>query len=399
MMGALGGLRVLDLAELRGALCGRLFADMGADVILVEPPSGAAARRVGPFFADRPHHDRSLFFWFYNLNKRSLTLDLTQARGVELLRDLVKSADVLIESFAPGQMEQIGLGWEELHRLNPSLVMCSITPFGQSGPWRDYRADDLVLTALGGMTYVNGFPGEPPVPPLGLQAYHSAAYYGAIGTMCALMARERDGVGQWVDLSMLEATASAVEHVTPSYMSGGVVERRRGSLHWTRYFRVGRCRDGYVMHCTLGDWTSLVEWVAADGAAQELTEPPWEDVSYRKEHAERLFDILDEWVKPYARQELLERAQALRIPYASVRAPEELFNDEQLLSRGFFVDVEHPEIGRKIRYPGAPYAFSATAGRVYRRPPLLGEHTVEILQNELGLSLDELTVLNAQRVI
>jgi benzylsuccinate CoA-transferase BbsE subunit len=398
-MSALSGLRILDLTDLRGALCGRLFADMGADVIMVEPPAGADSRRVGPFFDDQPHPNRSLFFWFYNLNKRSLTLDLSHARGAELLRALAGSADVLIESFTPGRMEQIGLGWEKLHRLNPGLILCSITPFGHSGPWRDYKADDLVLSGLGGMTYVNGFPGEAPVRPLGLQAYHSGAYYGAIGTMCALMARERDGAGQRVDLSILEATASAVEHVAPGYMSAGVVEQRRGTLHWTRYFRVGRCRDGYVMHCTLGDWTSLVEWVAADSAAQELLAPQWEDVSYRKEHAERLFDILDEWVKPYARPELLARAQALRIPYASVRAPEELFDDEQLLSRGFFVEVEHPELGRKFRYPGAPYLFSATPGKVHRRPPLLGEHTVEILCAELGLSPDELAALAGKRVI
>jgi crotonobetainyl-CoA:carnitine CoA-transferase CaiB-like acyl-CoA transferase len=398
-MSALAGLRVLDLTDRRAALCGKLFADMGADVILVEPPDGADSRRIGPFLDDRPHRDRSLFFWNYNLNKRSLTLDLSHERGIELLRSLAGSADVVIESFAPGYMERVGLGWADLHRLNPSLVLCSISPFGQSGPWRDYKADDLVLTALGGMIYVNGFPEEAPVRPLGLQAYHSGAYYGAIATMCALLARERDGVGQWVDVSILEATASAVEHVAPSYMSDGVVQQRRGSLHWTRYFRVGRCRDGYVMHCTLGDWTSLVEWVAGDGAAQELTGPQWEEVTYRKERAERLFDILDQWVRPYFRDELLARAQALRIPYASVQAPEELLDDEQLLSRRFFFEVEHPELGRKLRYPGAPYMFSATAGKVYRRPPLLGEHTGEILRDELGLSPDELAALSVQGVI
>ncbi len=398
-MGALSGLRVLDLANQRAALCGRLLADMGADVIKVEPPQGEFSRRIGPFVDDKPHPDRSLFYWYYNLNKRCVTLDLAHPTANELLKRLVCSSDVLIESFPPGYLDRLGLGWSTLHRLNPALVLCSVTPFGQSGPWRDFEADDTVLTALGGMTYVNGYPNEAPVRPFGLQAYHSGAFYAAIAIMCALFARERDQLGQWIDVSLMEATACAVEHVAPSYFATGSVEPRRGTLHWSRYFRVARCRDGYVMHCTLGDWTSLIEWVKADGKAQELSEPEWEDPGYRKEHAERLFDILDEWAKDYEADELLTRAQALRIPYASVRPPEALFDDEQLVARGFFVEVYHPELGRTFRYPKAPYLFHGTPSHVYRRPPLLGEHTAEILTIELGLSTQEIEVLAAEGAI
>src|SRR5271168_361743 len=322
--GALAGLRVLDLTGHRAQLCARILGDMGADVIKIEPPTGDDARRIGPFLDDLPHRDRSLFFWFYNLNKRSLTLDLKHSRGVDIFLQLVRSADVVVESFAPGTLDQLGLGWDVLHRENPALVLCSIAPFGQTGPYRDYTADDTVLTALGGMLYVNGFPGRAPVRPLGLQAYHASAYYAAIGTMCALFARDRNGMGQWIDLSMQEGTASAVEHVAGSYFGTGTVEPRRGTLHWSRYFRVGKCRDGYIMHCTLGDWTSLVEWVAGDGKAQDLVNPEWEDVLYRAAHAEHLFDVLDEWVKDYDRDDLLERAQTLRLPYATVRPPEAL---------------------------------------------------------------------------
>ena len=188
--GALAGLRVLDLSGHRAQFCARLLADMGADVIKIEPPAGDDARRIGPFLDDLPHRDRSLFFWFYNLNKRSLTLDLNHSRGADIFLQLARSADVVIESFAPGTLDRLGLSWEVLHRENPALVLCSIAPFGQTGPYRDFVADDTVLTALGGMLYVNGFPNHAPVRPLGLQAYHSSAYFGAIAVMLALLARD-----------------------------------------------------------------------------------------------------------------------------------------------------------------------------------------------------------------
>jgi crotonobetainyl-CoA:carnitine CoA-transferase CaiB-like acyl-CoA transferase len=153
------------------------------------------------------------------------------------------------------------------------------------------------------------------------------------------------------------------------------------------------------MHCTLGDWTSLIEWVASEGKAQDLVDPRWEDVLYRAEHAEHLFDVLDEWVSDYDRDELIERAQALRLPYATVRDPGALLTDDQLAARDYFVPVEHPELRRTIRYPGAPYRFSDSPWRVTRRPPLLGEHTAQILQEELGLTAAELAVLAAERII
>jgi len=396
---ALAGLKILDLADYRGSLCSRLMADMGADVIKVEPPGGDAARRIGPFVDDQPHHDRSLFYWFYNLNKRSITLDLSQPAGVELLLRLARSADIIIESYKPGRLGAMGLGWEKLREINPALILLSMTPFGQTGPYRDFVADDTVLAAQSGMLYVNGWPGRQPVRPFGLQAYHASAYFGLITTMCALFARDRDGEGQWIDLSMQEATTCVVEHVAGSYFAERRIEPRRGTLHWSRYFRIGRCRDGYIMHCSLGDWTSLVEWVAGDGKAEDLLAPEWEDALYRGEHAEHLFDVLDEWAKDYSRDDLLERAQTLRLPFASVRSPEALFEDEQLAGRGYFVEVEHPELGRSFRYPGASYLFNGSPWRVYRRPPLLGEHTAQILRNDLGLEPAEVGTLTAEGVI
>lgn len=397
--GALDGLRVLDLTDQKGALCGRLLADMGADVIKIEPPAGDPARRIGPFFGDEPHLDRSLFFWFYNLNKRSVTLDYRRAPGRELLLRLASSADLIIESFKPGTLDGLGAGWEELHRLNPALILGSITPFGQFGPYRDYAADDTVATALGGMLYTCGYPGEPPVRPLGLQAYHCASYYAAIGIIGALFARERDGIGQQIDVSIQEANASGIEHIAGNFFGGGVIPRRYGSMHWARGFRVAKCRDGWVMHCLACDWTTLVEWVKADGKAQDLIDPKWGDRPYQRANVEHVFDVLDDWVKDYEAEELLTKAQSLRLPYGVVQWPDKLLEDEQLAARGYFVDVEHPELQRTFRYPGAPYLFNGTPWRVYRRPPLLGEHTAAILSTDLGLTSAELATLKYEEVI
>ncbi|MEW6296144.1 MAG: CoA transferase [Thermodesulfobacteriota bacterium] len=396
---ALSDLRILDLTDLTGALCAKLLGDMGADVIKVEPPGGDATREIGPFLDGVPHRDRSLVFWFYNTSKRGITLDLYKPEGQELFRTLAAGADVIVESFAPGTLAQLGLGYEDLKCLNPRLVLTSITPFGQTGPYREYRSSDTVAEALGGMVYVNGYPDEPPLRALGLQAYHSASFFAAIGTMSALWARDTLGEGQWVDVGIHEAVAAAVEHVAPFYHQGLGVETRRGSLHWSRYFRVVRCKDGYLMHCSLGDWTSLVEWVKADGKAQDLIEPQWEDIHYRRDHAEHLFDVLDEWAKDYSVAEIMEGAQLRRIPYAMVRPPEALVDDPQLTARGFFSAVEHPELGRTFRYPGGPFLFTATPWRIARRPPSLGEHNAEVYGKELGIAEPRLAELARAGVI
>jgi benzylsuccinate CoA-transferase BbsE subunit len=393
------GLRVLDLTDHKAALCGRILADMGADVIKVEPPGGDAARRIGPFLDGQPHPDRSLFFWFYNLNKRSLTLDLNSAQGVEVFARLAQSADVVIESFAPGHLAQMGIGWERLHEINPALILCSIAPFGQTGPWRDYQANDSVLAALGGMLYVCGYPEQTPVRPLGLQAYHPGSYYAVIGIIGALFARAQNAMGQWLDVSIQEATGSAVEHLAGRYFGENDIPRRYGTMHWFHGFRVARCRNGYVMHSISGDWNTLLEWVKSDGKAGELPQPQWDDDGYRRANCERLYAILDEWVRDKDRDELAARAQTLRLPYAAVRPLDELATDDQLAARGYFVEVEHPELGRTLRYPGAPFLFGATPWRVYRRPPLVGEHTAEILGHELGIEAGELAVMIAQGVI
>jgi len=369
---ALGGVRVLDLCDEKGALAGKLLAGLGADVILVEPPGGSPLRSIPPYWDGGSDALRSLFFWFYAAGKRSVTLDLERDR--DAFHRLVANADVLLESAPAGRVPL-----DALRDANPRLVVVSITPFGQRGPYRDWKASDTVAQAMGGMLYVNGQVDGPPLRSLGLQAYHQAGIFAAVGVVSALLARETTGRGQHIDVSLQAAVAGALEHVPGFWHQSRLVHRRQGTLHWTRYFRVGRCRDGWVMHCTLGDWTSLLEWVKADGMGAEIDDPALEDVRTRQAEAERIFDALDRWAVRYTVAELVEGAQLRRIPYAAVRPPEALLHDPHLAARGFFVPIEHPDLGRSIPYPGAPFRLGDAPWRV-ARPPRPGEHNAELLR-------------------
>jgi benzylsuccinate CoA-transferase BbsE subunit len=374
MSGVLSGLRVLDRADQSGALAGRLLAGLGADVVLVEPPGGSPLRRLPPFVDAGPALERSLFFWFYAAGKRSLLLD--PAADSRVLERLPGCADVVIETGPPG-------GTAMLRTAHPRLVVASITPFGQQGPYRDWRASDLVAQAMGGMLAVSGRPDGPPLHSLGLQAYHQAGVLAATGIVAALLAREHTGRGQHVDVSLQAAVAASLEHVPGFFHQDGRVAKRQGTLHWTRFFRVGRCRDGWVLHCTLGDWTSLIEWLKSDGFGAEIDEPEMENPAHRQQQAERIFAVLDAWAAQYSVQALYEGAQLRRIPYAAVRPPEALLSDPHLAARGFFVPIEHPALQRTVRFPGAPFRIGDTPWRI-TAPPRLGEHRHAILGTWLG---------------
>jgi benzylsuccinate CoA-transferase BbsE subunit len=368
MPGALTGVRVLDLADQSGALAGRLLAGLGAEVVLVEPPGGSPLRRIPPFFDGGDECERSLFFWFYAAGKRSLVLDRSDPGALDRL---ARQADVVIETGAPGNAGA-------LCAAHTRLVVASITPFGQQGPYRDWRSSDLVAQAMGGMLAVSGQADGAPLHSLGLQAYHQAGVLAATGIMAALLSRDQTGRCQHVDVSLQAAVAASLEHVPGFFHQDGRVPRRQGTLHWTRFFKVGRCKDGWVLHCTLGDWTSLIEWVKSDGFGAEIDEPEMQNPPHRQREAERIFRVLDEWAARYTVQELYEGAQLRRIPYAAVRAPEALLADPHLAERGFFVPIEHSGLGRTVPFPGAPFRLGDTPwhGSV---PPRLDEHRKEVL--------------------
>ena len=366
-MHPLSGIRVLDLADQSGALAGKLLAGLGADVVLVEPPAGSPLRAIPPFWRGIPDPEQSLFFWFYATGKRSVVLDPADHVGLEAL---VAAADVVIDTGFPGRADA-------LRKRHPRAVVASITPFGRSGPYATWRSSDTVAQAMGGMAYVSGHADGPPLRSLGLQAYHQAGAFAAIGVVAALLARETTGQGQLVDVSLQAAVAGSLEHVPGLFNQNGRVPHRQGTLHWTRYFRVGRCKDGAVLHCTLGDWTSLFAWMVADGYGTGFTDDAWDGAAFRQEHAEALFDELDRWAANYTVAELYEGAQIRRLPYAAVRPPEALLDDPHLANRGFFVPIEHPDLGRTVPYPGAPFVMRDTPWCV-TRAPRLGEHTATV---------------------
>ena len=368
--GALSGERVLDLTDEKGMLCSRLLADMGAEVIKIEKPGENSAR--------------SIFSWGTNAGKLDITLNLEAEPGQEIFRRLIKTADVVVESEQPGYLEALGLGYPELSQINPRLVMASITNFGQSGPYRDYKSCDMVASALGGQMYVCGEPETPPLKPFGNQAYYSACLSAAIGILLALWNRHTSGRGQHIDISLQECVAATLDHVLVRYFYEGVVAKRQGSLHWNSAFRIFPCRDGYILLSLFHQWETLVEWLEAEGMAEDLTDKKWLDGEERLQHLDHIIEVLERWTKSHTVAELVEKGQLMRFPWAGVTSIPGLVNSPQLKERGFFVEVEHPRSGKKYKFPGALCKLSRSPWRVGSHVPAVGEHNMEICQ-ELGL--------------
>jgi crotonobetainyl-CoA:carnitine CoA-transferase CaiB-like acyl-CoA transferase len=397
---ALSGYRVLDLCDAKGMLCTKIMADLGADVIKIEPPGGDHTRCQGPFYHDLPDPERSLCFWYFHANKRSITLNLETPDGQELFRKLVQTTDVLVETFPPGSLDRLGLGYAHLQKLHAGLVMTSITGFGSTGPYSTYRAPDIVGLAMGGLMYLCGEPDGPPVPPGGMQGYHLAALNGVAGTLIALWHREVTGIGQHVDVSMQAAVANTLETTHQTYDFNREIRARFGRRREAAAYIVP-CQDGYIaLLCAskLG-WPQLVAWMQDEGYGSAVADARLADDVYRFEHDDEVYAALQAFFAAKTKQEVYAEAQRRRLPLAPVNTARDLVESPQLQARGFFVAVEHPELGATICYPGAPYALSETPWRIRRRPPLLGEHNEEIYVQELGLSRDDLSALRAGGIL
>ena len=398
----LEGYRVLDLSGPLGVYCGKLMADMGADVIKVEPPGGDPMRMVGPFIGQRPDPDRSLNWLHFNTNKRSITLDIGTPDGAGLLRRLARDADVLLETCRPGFLDGLELGYDALSRLNPGLVYVSITAFGQTGPYRDYAASDLVGFAMGGYMYVTGWPHTPPTRLWGSQAYHATSNRAYIATLIAVYHRMNTGEGQYIDVSMQEAVAATTEHVNMAYHYGGASAVRCGFRHGGQFVATWRCKDGYasITTNTQKAWDELRGWMAEDGMVGDLMDEKYDSLFVlRGDQSLHIEELIESWTLTHTRAEITGRGQGGHHPWGPVTTPEELLDNPQLWDRGFLMNVEHPGLGATLTYPGAPYIFSESPWKLRSTAPSVGEHNADVYGDELGLSPRELSELSRSGVV
>lgn len=380
----LDGIRVVEVTDQSAEYCGRMLAGLGADVVKVEPPGGAPSRAVGPFAGDEPGPDRSLAFWADNVRKRSIVLDTATATGAEALVALCRAADVLVHTLRPAEAAAIGLHSDALASAAPQLVVCAVTPFGSSGPWADYQADDLVLMALGGSMAACGYgpaaDGSYDTPPLashGDQAWRTASTYAAIAVMAALWWRDNGGAGQFVDVSAHECSASMTEWHLMTYLCSGFPFRRAPQPTLT-------AADGRQVAALNPDFLGphvfahMLEMLERQGVAGPLSDPEFADPVYRSSHYGEVWRAMKRLAEGNDGETLYRLGQQAGLPWGVIRSPEEVLDDRHLQARGHFVALEHPEERRTVTYPGAPFLAPGSPWRMTRRPPLLGEHTAEV---------------------
>ncbi len=397
-VGALDGVKVLDLAHhIAGPYCTKLLADFGAEVLKVEQPGGDPARAMPPFYHDEQHPEKSLPFLYLNTSKRSMTLNLKSAQGIEIFRDLVQSCDILVENFSPRVMPSLGLDYPVLKEINPALVMVSISNFGQTGPYRDFKATDMIEYALGGLMYIFGSFDREPLKHAFNQAQFKAGTNAASAALIALYHSRATGTGQHVDLSIQESVASALRDVTSNFTYMGAVRRRQPN-HSGDLTRLRATSDGYILPnpgtTARLDWDMVVEFLEAP----ELDDDKFRTASARLENAEELGHILDRIFLSKNKMDMFYAAHQRRFIYGVIDSPQEVMANPQNLARDRFVESQHPVAGT-LKYPGAPFQLSATPWDGLQPAPTLGQHNQEVLCQQMGYSVPEFEKLRSMGVV
>jgi crotonobetainyl-CoA:carnitine CoA-transferase CaiB-like acyl-CoA transferase len=400
---ALEGVRVLEYCStISGSYGGKLMADLGAEVIHLEPPkTGDDARRSPPFPQDLPHPEKSGLFLFLNTNKLGITLNPETPRGKEIFRQLVRDVDVLIEDRPPGKMEELGIGYDDLRGINPGLIMASITPFGRSGPFENYKAHALNIAHVAGQGYVLPLPSpdleRAPTMIGGSCTDYDSGQTAAVAILSALYSKGITGKGQLIEVSKQEAVLAMQRVEVVIYANSGEVSTRKGPQTERLITMLFRCKDGHVIVVAPLDhqWEALMELV---GNSDWSAESSCEGLEARIENAEALMEILRDWMKNYTKEEICKRAQALSCPISYISSAEDVVESEQMEARGCFVEMEHAEAGA-MKIPAAPYQFSKTPWALERAAPLLGEHNQSIYCERLGYDGEELRELEKAGVI
>jgi benzylsuccinate CoA-transferase BbsE subunit len=410
----LKGFRMLDLTDEKGALCGKMFADMGADVIKVEPPEGCSTRNIPPFLDDTPGPDRGLYAIAYHAGKRSVTINLNSGDGRGLFRQLAAIADFIVESFPLGYMEQIGFGYEQLNQLNRRVICTSITPFGDKGPGKNYKAADIVGWASGGMMYLMGEPGKPPLEMSMPQAGLHAGAEAAVASLIAHYPREIDGQGQHVVVDMQACVVSTLMNEQAMPLLHGDYLRRSGVFTGAiggRRKTVFRCKDGHISGLLAGgaylnstnaliEWmkeeNAAPEWLSREGGLKSLTPGAFMAAN---EADLRELDMAEEAVERFfmtkTKREIWQNILRRRILAAPVATVADIAEDPQLDSRGFFVELDSPHLGRTLTMAGAFAKLSVTPVGPAGAAPQIGEHNRDVYCGLLGLPVERLTQLRA----
>ena len=395
--GLLEGVRVLDLGgHVSGPFCARLLADYGADVIKVELPAvGDPARRSGPFAGDDADPEKSIPFLYLNTQKRGITLDVGSPSGRDILALLLERSDVLVENYSPAQAEALGLDYPTLAKINSGLVVTSITPFGRSGPYRDFAATDIVACAMSGLMYHSGDSDREPLRNALDQSLYVAGANAAVATLVALFQRSATGYGQQVEVSVVECLASHLVQPVPYYDYMGAIKGRR-PVRGSGFEELMPARDGYVVPSVQGSqpWPTVAGVIGLEA----LNDPRFATGAGRIEHGDELKQLLIQGLAEWERKPLFQVSGESRLVFGMAQDAEDLFNCPHLRDRGFFVEVDHPAAGR-ADYPGMGPKLSGMDFEIRRPAPLLGQHNAEIFGQELGYSNEDLVNLRGLGVI
>ena len=396
--------RILDLTGPEAVFCGKLLADYGADVVKVEPPGGDPTRHKAPFIGDEVGIDRSSYFLFYNTNKRSVTIDIDTPKGQELFKKLAKTADVLIESFPVGHMESKGLGFDSLNAINPSLVMASVTPFGQTGPWSGYQSSDLISLAASGFMQITGDPDGPPLRQGNEQSHFPGAQYAAAAIMGALFYRDmQGGGGQYIDVSQQEAmiTYYTDAHPALAWMQRGENVTRVGT-NSTLVIPLGAypSSDGWISAgiITPREWENLSQWMYEVTGNEEILNDDYKGGNQdRAPFNDIITALVIDFTTRFTSEELFHQGQERNLVFIPVNTVSDLLVDPQLEASNFWFDIDHAEAGI-LRYPLGVFD-SEEVSPTTNPAPQLGQDNEAILCCELGLSPSELSSLRSQGVV
>jgi crotonobetainyl-CoA:carnitine CoA-transferase CaiB-like acyl-CoA transferase len=385
--GLLEGVRVLDLSQdIAGSFCARLLADYGAEVLKLEPPGGAALRRMGPFYRDDPHPEKSLIFFILNLNKLGVTLNIKSEGGKKILKELARDADVIVETAKPGYMASLGLAYDELEELNPGLVLTSITPFGQYGPYSQYDGEEIVSYAMGAIMSISGTRDRSPLKHGGFQAQYEAGLNAAAATSMALFLQGMTGEGQHLDISTTECVSSTMIANQTLYPFTGAIQTR-SSPAGSMFGHPMPCADGWVIAQTGGgaDWNDVARFFDRP----QLLEPRFAGQARSTEYDRELDAVLLDAIKDRGKRELFRTASEMRMLFGLVQTPEDLARCPQLKAREFFREVDHPVMG-KLMVPAVLFNLSLTPFRLRRPAPLLGQHNVAVYCDRMGYTAADL---------